>query len=273
MRGKPAASGPATCQACHSATPHKKDARLDTHARKLACQTCHIPGMARGGVATKMVWDWSTAGQLAGGKPIVRKDDKGRIVYDSRKGDFVNAENGVPEYQWFNGTVNYTLRDQKIDPAAGVLHINSFAGSATDGKSLIWPVKVFRGKQPYDTVNRTLVIAHTAGNDDTAYWKNFVWDKAIAAGQASVGLPYSGKFDFIATEMRWPITHMVAPKEKALGCSECHAAGGRLQAVPGLYIPGRDRSALIDTLGLGLAALALLGTLVHGAVRFALRKR
>jgi octaheme c-type cytochrome (tetrathionate reductase family) len=270
--GKAEAGAAATCQACHGSTPHKKEARLDTHASRIACQTCHIPSMARGGVATKMVWDWSTAGKLADGKPVVKKDDKGRIVYDSRKGDFVNAENVVPEYQWFNGTVNYTLRDEKIDPANGVLPINRFEGSPADGKSLIWPVKVFRGKQPFDPVNRTLVIAHTAGNDDTAYWKNFVWDKAIAAGQASVGLPFSGKFDFVATEMRWPIAHMVAPKDKALGCSDCHRLNGRLQAIAGVYIPGRDRSGLLDALGFGLAALALLGVLGHGAARIFLRR-
>jgi hypothetical protein len=34
-------------------------------------------------------------------------------------------------------------------------------GSAGDGKSMIWPMKVFRGKQPYDPVNKTLVTPHT----------------------------------------------------------------------------------------------------------------
>jgi hypothetical protein len=36
---------------------------LNRHTSKLACQTCHIPEFARGGIATKMSWDWSTAGQ------------------------------------------------------------------------------------------------------------------------------------------------------------------------------------------------------------------
>ncbi len=35
--------------------------------------------------------------------------------------------------------------------------------------------------------------------------------------------PYSGEYGFIETYSYWPITHMVAPKEKALACSECHA--------------------------------------------------
>ncbi len=82
---------------------------------------------------------------------------------------------------------------------------------------MIWPMKVFRGKQPYDPVNKTLVMPHTAGNDDSGYWKNFDWEKAIADGMQDVGAPFSGKVDFIKTEMSWPITHMVAPKDKALG--------------------------------------------------------
>ena len=90
-------------------------------------------------------------------------------------------------------------------------------GSPDDGKSLIWPIKRFGGKQPYDTVNKTLITPHTAGNDDTGYWKNLEWDKAIEAGMKVSGTPYSGKFDFIKTQMDWPITHMVAPKDKALG--------------------------------------------------------
>jgi hypothetical protein len=56
-----------------------------------------------------MNWDWSTAGQRdANGKHIVRKDAKGHIIYESRKGDFVLAENVKPTYVWFNGQVNYT---------------------------------------------------------------------------------------------------------------------------------------------------------------------
>ena len=52
------------------------------------------------------------------------------------------------------------------------------------------------------------------------------------------GTPYSGKFDFIKTQMDWPITHMVAPKDKALGCVQCHAKDGRLAGLPGIYMPG-----------------------------------
>jgi hypothetical protein len=88
---------------------------------------------------------------------------------------------------------------------------------------------------------------------------------------ASVNKPFSGKIDFVKTEMSWPITHMVAPKEKALDCKDCHRDGGRLAAIKGVYLPGRDRNAMLDAAGFGLAGLTLLGVLGHGAVRFAMR--
>jgi octaheme c-type cytochrome (tetrathionate reductase family) len=145
MRGKDDGRNPATCQACHGNGPHKSG-RLNSHAHKLACQTCHIPAIARGGVATKLSWDWSTAGKMGpDGKPMTKKDAKGHVIYDSRKGDFELGENVPPEYVWFNGQVKYTLLGDKVDKAAGITPINRFLGGPDDGQSLIWPVKVFRG--------------------------------------------------------------------------------------------------------------------------------
>jgi octaheme c-type cytochrome (tetrathionate reductase family) len=276
MRGREADKkrNPATCVACHDNAPHKQEARLNLHSRKIACQTCHIPAIARGGVATKLSWDWSTAGQLdAQGKPIVRKDAKGHVVYDSRKGDFTLGEHVVPEYRWFNGDVTYTLLGDKVAPAGEVTRINWLGGSADDGRSMIWPVKVFRGKQPYDAVNQTLVTPHTAGGGDQAYWKNFGWEKAIASGMQVAGQPFSGKVGFISTEMSWPITHMVAPKGQALGCSDCHQAAGRLAGLAGVYLPGRDHHPLIDRLGWAAALLTLAGVAAHAAMRLASRRK
>jgi len=94
-----------------------------------------------------------------------------------------------------------------------------------------------RGKQPYDQVNKTLLLPHVFGKDDAAFWGNFDWGRALEAGMKNAGLPYSGKFGFVETVYYWPITHMVAPKEKALACNECHSPNGRLKDVPGLKMP------------------------------------
>jgi hypothetical protein len=166
--------------------------------------------------------------------------------------------------------VNYTLMGDKLDHTK-VVKINSFEGGPNDG--LIWPVKVFRGKQPFDLETQSLVIPHTFGNDNSAYWSNFDWQKSIEAGMASVGARYSGKYGFVATEMSWPITHMVAPKEDTLACEACHSRNGRLANIEGVYLPGRDRNRVIDFLGWAAALLALIGVIIHGGLRiYAARK-
>jgi octaheme c-type cytochrome (tetrathionate reductase family) len=272
IRGKETKGNPATCVSCHGNAPHKESkeaARLNTHTNKLACQTCHIPAYARGGVPTKLKWDWSTAGKLdKDGKQFSIKDDHGHVIYASHKGDFELGTNVKPEYRWFNGEVTYTLLGDKIErPNDGPVGINKINGSPNDGKSLIWPMKIMRGKQPYDPEYKTLVKPHTVGNDDTGFWKNLNWEKAVETGMKAAGQPFSGKVDFIETEMYWPITHMVAPKDKAVGCNECHTKGGRLEGVEGIHLPGRDANRLVDKAGWALALLTLIGVLIHGAIR------
>ena len=271
MRGREGDGNPASCIACHDNTPHKEAAaapRLNQHVRKIACQTCHIPAMARGGVPTKLSWDWSTAGKLdAEGKQFTIKDDHGHAIYASHKGDFTLGENVVPEYRWFNGKVQYTLLDDRIDPAQQPVFINRIEGSPDDGESLIWPLKIMRGKQPYDKDNMTLVTPHTAGDDASGYWKNLDWESAIAVGMRSSGAPFSGAVGFVETQMFWPLTHMVAPKENALACGDCHQKQGRLAGVSGVYLPGRDSIALLDRGGWLLALLTFVGVVGHGGMR------
>jgi octaheme c-type cytochrome (tetrathionate reductase family) len=268
----------ATCESCHGLAPHK-EAKINNHANKVACQTCHIPEFARGGVATKMLWDWSTAGKMdADGKPLFIKDDHGHLKYSAAKGDFKYGENVRPEYKWYNGTVEQVSIVDKLDKYIGkdgVLELNRIEGSASDENARIWPFKVMVGKQAYDPVNNTLVVNHVFGDDDTAFWKHYDYDKAIKAGMDYAGLPYSGKYEFIETRMNWFITHMVAPKEKAVPCAECHtrAADGRLASIEGVYIPGRDRNNLVDLFG-GLAIAGSIGAgLIHGLVRIITRRR
>ncbi|OGT89097.1 MAG: cytochrome C [Gammaproteobacteria bacterium RIFOXYA12_FULL_61_12] len=279
IRGKGEKVNPATCQACHGNKPHKspillKSARMNTHAEKMACQVCHIPAFARGGVPTKMSWDWSTAGQKGSdGKHMVKKDATGHVTYDTRKGDFALGHDVVPEYRWFNGDIKYTLLGDKVEKSDSPTPINRIDGSPTDGRSMIWPMKIMRGLQPFDPVNKTLVMPHVAGNDDIGYWKNLEWEKAIADGMRNVNAPFSGKVDFIKTEMYWPITHMVAPKEKVVSCTECHAADSRLKGLPGIYMPGHSAKGWLDIIGWLAALTALLGVLIHGAVRITLSLR
>ena len=82
---------------------------------------------------------------------------------------------------------------------------------------------MFKGVQPYDPVNKTLVIPkiYDHPGDKDSYSASFDWEKAIAAGMAEVGADFSGKVDFIKTQMIWPITHG-------------DLSAGRMKSVPGL---------------------------------------
>ena len=75
------------------------------------------------------------------------------------------------------------------------------------------------------------------------------------------------------TEMTWPITHMVAPKEDALTCTQCHSKFGRLQSVKGIYMPGRDSNRWLDMAGWLAVWGTLFGVLAHGAVRIYLSRK
>ncbi len=221
------------CENCHTAAPHQ-DSRpvLDLHTERVACQTCHIPAFARGGKSTKMFWDWSTAGvKGTNGQNIVIRNELGDPIYDTQKGSFVWERDVVPEYVWFNGGATYVTLDDEIQPGQVVL-INRLHGSYADGKSKIFPVKRFAAVQPYDAGLGRLVVPNLFPNnasDSNAYWKAFNWTNAIASGMAYVGRPFSGQVGWVQSEMYWIQNHMVAPKERALGCGECHtASGGRL---------------------------------------------
>jgi octaheme c-type cytochrome (tetrathionate reductase family) len=270
----------ATCESCHSSTPHQSTLigmKLNDHTDRIACQTCHIPEFARGGVATKTSWDWSTAGRLENGKPIMldehtQSDGRKLHTYLSTKGTFKWDENVKPYYAWFNGQVEYTTGLTTIDPAQTV-EINRIKGSASDPNSRIWPFKQMAGRQAYDSELTKLVYTHTYGPDTTsAFWTNFNWDKSIKAAMDYVGEPYSGKFGFVDTYMYWPITHMVAPADRALNCNACHAKNGRLANLSGVYIPGANPMGPGGTAGLILLALAVVGVTGHSLLRLISRK-
>ncbi|HET6439454.1 MAG TPA: tetrathionate reductase family octaheme c-type cytochrome [Anaeromyxobacter sp.] len=203
------------CTDCHTGREHR-DERILTHLRSVACQTCHIPSFARR-IPTKASWDWSKAGDGT------RPEDPHR--YLKIKGEFVYEQDAVPEYRWFDLTVNRYLLGDRIDPTQ-VTPINLPRGSIDEPAAKIWPFKVHRATQPYDVGNLTLLPPVTGG--ENGYWTNFDWDNAFRLGSKASGLPYSGRYGFTRTEMYWPLSHMVVPKEKALGCTDCHGSGTRL---------------------------------------------
>ncbi|MCG7862406.1 MAG: tetrathionate reductase family octaheme c-type cytochrome [Candidatus Thiodiazotropha endolucinida] len=260
-----------SCRACHDPRPHRRDEKLNDHTDRIACQTCHIPRYSRGDYGSKLWWDWSQAGKMnQEGKPFGTEDAFGFEIYNSKKGDFTWEMHTRPEYRWFNGDVLYTLVEDTIDPGA-IVPINKLLGDADSPGTRIWPVKVMRGKQPYDAEYKTLVAPLTTTEE--GYWKTFNWDQSIKLGMQAINRPYSGSYDFVSTEMLWPITHMVAPSEEALRCTECHSENGLLGNVEGLYIPGQHSHPWMDKIAMIILLMTLAGVLLHGSARFLLRPK
>ncbi len=274
----------ASCVSCHGSAPHRgagvaeriEAATLNMHTRDVACESCHIPEFARGGLPTKMRWNYATAGKLApNGSPLVINDSKGWNTYWGVKGSFEWATDVVPTYRWFDGTERWMTIGSKVadfENREGVVQINAIQGSPDDGRSKIFPFKIMRTNQPYDSRSGILAVFHSFGFDQAAYTMGYDWQTAIAAGMKAAHLPYSGHYAFVNTEMYWPIEHMVAPADAALSCSQCHAAQGRLQQVDGVYMPrrARDHNRWIETVGWLAAALALAGVALHGLLRLVL---
>ncbi len=264
------------CSDCHTDAPHK-DRILNEHTVRVACQTCHIPFYAKKN-GTKLWWDLSTAGRLdENGKQIRESDADGNHNYLSIKGNFVYNSHVVPEYKWFNGTANHYVIGDKIESVP--VQMNTLYGKYNDEDmrnkgadiSKIWPVKVHRGKQIYDTENKTLIQPKlwAPKKGEGAYWKDFDWDRASRLGMEYVGLPYSGHFGFVKTEMYWLLNHQVSPEGESLKCVACHTRrNGRLQALNDFYLPGRDFSPVAETAGVSLMLASIIGVAFHAFCRY-----
>jgi octaheme c-type cytochrome (tetrathionate reductase family) len=205
------------CQSCHGEQPHGIagviSRHLDNHVKAIACETCHIPKFAKQ-QATQLSVDFSKAGQDRPAGPL----QFDRPGYDKRYGEQTWGRNVVPQYRWFDGSRQTYLLGDKIDPRKPVV-LNAPLADKRNARARIFPFKVHRAVQPYDTEKNILVAVQF----EDALWKDYDWAKAIDLGMKAVGSSFSGKYDFVATEMVTPIHHEVAPAKQSLGCSDCHA--------------------------------------------------
>jgi hypothetical protein len=147
----------------------------------------------------------------------------------------------------------------KIDDSK-VLELNRVEGSASDPNARIWPFKVMHGKQPYDTGEQD-------PGGQPCVWRRrhrvleatYDYEKSIKAGMDYAGLPYSGKFGFIETRMNWFITHMVAPKEKAVPCRTATPARKRVAWRPSPTSTCPVATATAGSTSWGLAIAGAIG--------------
>lgn len=189
---------PVACENCHGEGPHRNEvaALLNKHAERVACQTCHIPALARDP-------DY----------PTQTSRDYSQPVYNETTGLYgpeVGLEsNVVPTYFWWDG---HRMRT----PPEPI-------GSVEDTGAKITPWKPMRVTVPFDTATDTPVYIKQG-----VYKVTGNLDAAVTAGVEASGQEYSGSWTPVTERMYFDANHQVAPASEALQCADCHSGEGQL---------------------------------------------
>ncbi len=216
--------------AVHEGTPAERLLFEAGWHDRLACQTCHIPAIARA-ISTKTEWYWSEAGQDIDPIPMDDTVTPTRPLYDKKKGTFVWANNVRPVLRFWNGTWTRKVlgADDTFDPEAGPVSLGEPLGSFYDPDAMIYPFKEMIGNQVVDSNDNRLMVPHLFGmrTGPNPYWGAFDWHRAVEDGAVYTGQEYSGGFGFMDTTMLLTVNHEIAPAEEALGhsvyaCLDCH---------------------------------------------------
>jgi Cytochrome c bacterial len=186
------------CTNCHDAGKvHRgpKAAPLAKHAARIACQTCHVPAIARDPKFPTVVRrDWT--------KPVL--NDKTGLY-----GPANELANGVrPIYRWWN-------RKMAVPPEP--------VGEMQDPAAKIFPWK----RVSYNVIS-------DAATGKPVFIKAGVYavkgDPLAAAkkGAEDAKQEFSGAVKGVEETMLFSLNHQVAPKSQALSCDACHRSGGVL---------------------------------------------
>ncbi len=179
------------CTNCHKKVhAGKYEKILNKHTKNIACQTCHIPLIARDPrFPTVVLRDWT--------KP----------VYNEKTGLYgptnVLENNLKPEYHWWN-------RFMKNPPEP--------VGSRKDKKSKITPWK-----------RANYINIGDAETGKVVYIKAGVYavtgniDQAAKKGAEDAKQAYSGKWKGVSETMVFSLNHQIAPAKDALKCDACHS--------------------------------------------------
>lgn len=194
--------------ACHTQEPHES-ARLNMHAKRVECATCHIPKFARD-QATEMSRDWS------------------KLVYDETRGRYsptqVLEQDVTPVYAWYNGTSWMQLAGQPVElTEAGAIKSAVPMGSRDDPKSKIAPFKRHQGVMPVSTEKNWLLPI--AVEDCFGTGKI---DEAVKRATKAFYDIDEVDYTWMPTVRYMSISHGVQPADSALGCADCHGENGRM---------------------------------------------
>ena len=175
------------CTSCHpgkdSSTGHNT-ADVNRHVARVACQTCHIPAIARDpAYPTHTVRDWTTATP-----PLLPTGLYG--PYNQRQ------NNVIPVYKWWN---------RMLDAPPGPL------GDINDANAKIMPWKEWLVTAPRDAASKVPIPIKAGTFSITG---NIT--AAVNKGVQDSAFPYSGQWEPFSETVYFSNNHQVAPPEQAL---------------------------------------------------------
>lgn len=186
------------CANCHSASPHSSS-ELNGHAKRVACESCHVPAFARI-QSTDMYRDFREA-----------EVDPLKNLYEPK---LTRQANVTPLYAFWNGGINfYNWGESSSNGQA----LASPKGGINDAGSKLYPFKLHQAMQPHDPVTGQL-LPNKAG----ILFQTGDIDRAIRQAAADIGLVLTQGYDFVETKRYMGIFHEVAPASQALTCDGCH---------------------------------------------------
>lgn len=185
------------CPNCHTEKPHKgkESAQLNRHCYRIACQSCHIPAIARNtneSVMTEIDWSAPKRNVTSGlFEPTIRR-----------------ATRLKPEYAWWN---------RMMSPAGEPL------GSKRDRKARIYP-----WQRVVCTVINDAATGRPLPLHPGIYAATGDIEAALRKGAAETQQAYSGKWKTAQQTVLLSVNHQVAPKTEALKCDDCHGEHARV---------------------------------------------
>jgi hypothetical protein len=181
------------CADCHGDAPHES-ADYNNHTAKIACQTCHIP--RTGGAVAKDFTAWEQGWDKFYEPTTLKKE----------------ANETVPVYAWYNKRV-------RNEP-----HFIGPHGSRKDGKSKIYPFKIYTGKAFYDRASGQLLSMDFAPPMATGDTRAGVESAARTLGMKNPAAVAKSAVPGWQT-IYFGSNHLVT-KAKALNCVNCHGVNG-----------------------------------------------
>lgn len=208
-----------TCARCHSDTPHERSsnrvASLNTHASRVACQTCHIPSFAKD-ISTELNRDW-----LQPHYSPTACNGQGAWVPGE-----IRASNVTPTYKWFDGT-SYVYALGQVPPVRddGMLSMGVPNGWVDTADAKIYPMKEHTSTVAQHNASGVLIPHSTF-----SFFATGDFDKAVQDGMSKTGM--SGGYNMVQVHTYQTINHGVEDEDDALRCGSCHSDFSRERGKP-----------------------------------------